>query len=188
MIRLLKIVSRAFLCLVVLSVILPGASKADSGFEELSQNVPGFRLITNKPPVPDTRFFDGDNNPLSLQDFGGKALLVNFWATWCTPCVKEMPALNELAITFADDDFEVVAIASGSQVGKTPNAFIAEHKLDAIDLYHDPHASLMKLFETETLPTTLLVNREGKILGGVVGATEWETEKARALILALIRN
>lgn len=155
-------------------------------FESLARDVPGFRMIVNKPPVPDTPFFDAARQPTSLKAFGGKALLVNFWATWCTPCVREMPALNALARDLGGEDFEVVAIASGQQVGKHPDAFLQEHQLDALALYTDPHASLMALFETKILPTTLLVDRSGRILGGVVGETDWNTDEARALLTQLM--
>lgn len=170
----------------IFSVIWSAPGHADEAFDELAQQIPGFRLITNAPPVPGKRFFNADNTPVSLRDFEGKALMVNFWATWCTPCVAEMPVLNDLAGEFGGENFEVVAIASGSQVGKDPKAFLIEHELSDLVLYHDPHASLMKLFETETLPTTLLVNRGGQIVGGVVGATEWDSEQARKLIATLI--
>ena len=155
-------------------------------FEDLAREVPGFRMIVNKPPVPDTAFFDAERERTSLKDFGGKALLVNFWATWCTPCVREMPALNALARDLGGDDFAVVAIASGQQVGKHPDVFLREHQLEALDLYTDPHASLMALFETQTLPTTLLVDRSGRIVGGVIGETDWNTDEARALLAQLM--
>ena len=158
----------------------------DASFEELAREIPGFRMITNTPPVPDTPFFDAAHQRATLQDFEGKALLVNFWATWCTPCVREMPALNSLAKELGGEDFEVIAIASGQQVGKNPDAFLQEHQLDALDLYVDPHASMMTLFGTKTLPTTLVIDRSGRILGGVIGEADWNSKEARALLAHLM--
>lgn len=180
--------STLFAVLLILAGFASGDAHAESTFEELAQEVPGFRLITNKPPVPEKNFFDGDNKPVSLTEFEGKALMVNFWATWCTPCVTEMPILNDLAREFSGEDFDVIAIASGSQVGMEPKTFLKEHDLSELALYHDPHAGLMKLFETETLPTTLLVDRDGRIVGGVVGAADWDTDAARALLASLIKR
>ena len=159
----------------------------DLAFEVLADRFEGFRLIVNTPPVPDTRFFDADQRPATLKDFAGKALLVNFWATWCTPCIREMPGLNALNREFGGEAFQVVAIASGQQTGKTPEAFLRQHQLDSLALYTDPHASLMALFETQTLPTTLLVDRAGRIRGGIIGEANWNSDEARALIAHLMK-
>ena len=121
-----------------------------------------------------------------MKDFAGKALLINFWATWCTPCIREMPGLNALSRELGGEAFQVVAIASGQQTGKTPAAFLRQHQLDALDVYTDPHASLMALFETQTLPTTLLVDRAGRIRGGIIGEADWTSAEARALIAYLM--
>ena len=160
-------------------------AQPDPAFAELAKKIPGFRLISNMPPVPPTVFFDADNQRTTLLDFEGKALLINFWATWCTPCVREMPALNALARDFSGQGVEVVAIASGQQLGKNPDVFLQENQLESLALYRDPHSSLMKLFAMETLPTTLLADRAGRILGGVVGATDWDSEPARATLAYL---
>lgn len=170
------------------SVVFASDSFSDPKFEALSRNIPGFQRILNTPPVPATKFLNAKNEAITLKAFSGKALLVNFWATWCTPCVREMPDLNELAEEFGGENFDVVAIASGQQVGKNPDVFLKEHKLDALDLYQDPHASLMTLFETKTLPTTLIVDKAGRIRGGVMGAIDWNSEAARAAIAYLMEN
>lgn len=160
----------------------------DPQFDVLSRAIPGFQRILNTPPVPETKFLDAENKAITLKSFAGKALLVNFWATWCTPCVREMPDLNTLAGEFGGENFEVVAIASGQQVGKNPDVFLKEKGLDALDLYQDPHASLMSLFDTQTLPTTLIVDKQGRIRGGVMGAIDWNSEPARAAIVYLMEK
>ncbi len=174
-------------CLSFLAAPQPGQAADDVTFESLARKMPGFRLISNKPPVPDTVFFDASNQRTSLRDFSGKALLINFWATWCTP-VRELPTLNAIAQEFKDAHFKVIAIASGQQVGKNPDAFLKEHELDALNLYKDPHASLMTLFETTTLPTTLLADGSGRILGGVIGEAKWNSKEARAVLAHLAKN
>lgn len=174
-------------CLVALVLAATGiggaaAAEPDAGFADLAHAVPGFRLIVNQPPVPDTIFFDADNQQVRLADFRGKVVLLNFWATWCKPCIGEMPGVNALQKRLPRDDFVVIAVASGAQWGKKPERFLREHKLDALDLYHDPHAAMMKVFELDTLPSTLLIDRQGRIIGGVVGQTEWDTPAAEALV------
>jgi len=174
--------------LAVPSLVFANEGVKDPQFDVLSRAIPGFQRILNTPPVPETKFLDGENKAITLKEFAGKALLVNFWATWCTPCVREMPDLNKLAGEFGGDNFAVVAIASGQQVGKNPDAFLKEKGLDALGLYQDPHASLMSLFDTQTLPTTLIVDKQGRIRGGVRGAIDWNSEAARAAIAYLMEN
>lgn len=184
---------KAALCVALLALMAPTLLLAnepvtDPEFDTLSKSIPGFQRILNTPPVPETKFLKGERQAISLQEFSGKALLVNFWATWCTPCVREMPDLNQLSKDFGGESFEVVAIASGQQVGMNPDVFLKEKGLESLALYQDPHASLMKLFDTQTLPTTLIVDKQGRIRGGVRGAIDWNTDAARAAIAHLIEN
>lgn len=188
-----RTLKKPVLLLLIAFVLVPFRSDAseevdDPKFVEISRGIPGYSRILNAPPVPETKFLNADNKAITLKSFAGKALLVNFWATWCTPCVREMPDLNTLAEEFAGENFDVIAIASGQQVGKNPDVFLKEHDLDALALYQDPHASLMTLFQMQTLPTTLFVDRQGRIRGGVVGAINWDTEATRAAIAHLIAN
>ena len=178
----------AVFALVTPILALASEPVTDAEFETLSKSIPGFQRILNTPPVPETKFLNGERQAISLQEFNGKALLVNFWATWCTPCVREMPDLNQLSEDFGGERFEVVAIASGQQVGMNPDAFLKEKGLDSLALYQDPHASLMKLFDTQTLPTTLIVDKQGRIRGGVRGAIDWNSDAARAAITHLMEN
>lgn len=163
-------------------------SDSNPGLAEIAHAIPGFRLIVNQPPVPDTVFFDADNDQVRLSDFKGKVVLLNFWATWCKPCIKEMPSVNALQKRLPQDEFIVVAVASGAQWGKKPERFLAEHKLDALAMYHDPHAAMMKVLELETLPSTLMIDLEGRIIGGVVGQADWDTQEAEALVRFLLNS
>ena len=165
-----------------------GATSADSdsAFRSVARDFVGFSMISNAPPLPDVKFNDGALRPVSLLDFKGKVLLINFWATWCTPCVRELPVLNDIQRELGSDRFQVVAIASGQQVGKKPTVFLKEHELEALDLYLDPHARLMTMFGSKTLPTTLVVDRHGRILGGVRGEANWNAPEARAVLQHLI--
>ena len=160
---------------------------ADEDFAEKAHAIPGFRLILNTPPAPDTVFFNRDNRRLRLEDFRGDVVLLNFWATWCKPCIQELPGINALQTQLAGDGFQVVAVASGAQMGKTPQAFLAEHRLDALDLYHDPHATMMNSLGTKTLPSTFLIDRQGRIVGGVIGQTDWGTAAAEHAVRHLMR-
>jgi thiol-disulfide isomerase/thioredoxin len=180
----MKILKTSFLSALfaMVSPILAFANEpiTDPEFDALSKSIPGFQRILNTPPVPETKFLNSERQAISLQEFSGKA--------WCTPCVREMPDLNQLSQDFGGEHFEVVAIASGQQVGMNPDAFLKEKGLESLALYEDPHASLMKLFDTQTLPTTLIVDKQGRIRGGVRGAIDWNSDAARATITYLMEN
>lgn len=184
---------RIALLFVIVVLTAPSLAQTNEGvndpkFDVLSQRIPGFRRIVNTPPVPETKFLNAENESITLKEFAGKALLVNFWATWCPPCLREMPDLNNLSAELGGKDFEVVAIATGRQVGKPPDVFLKENKLDALDLYQDPHTNLMSLFETQTLPTTLIVDKNGRIRGGVMGAINWNSDEVKAVLAHLMNE
>ena len=172
--------------LLALLLVIPDAGAMPDGFAELARRIPGFRLVLNRPPVPETPFFTASHEPRRLSEFGGRVVLVTFWATWCKPCGREMPELDALQRALADEDFIVLPIAAGQQMGKTPEDFLAEKQLNALSVYRDPHARLLESFETRRVPASFLVDRDGRVLGGVIGATRWDTPEAVAAIRALL--
>ncbi|GAB6051802.1 TlpA disulfide reductase family protein [Magnetospira thiophila] len=181
--------------LMILSILWPAAvSRAeeappvDPAFKALARQIDGFRLAVNRPPVPPVVFIRNMDEPVKLADFKGRVVVLNLWATWCPPCIKEMPDLNALQKRFAGQPLDVVAVASGSQMGKSPRKFLQENGLDALTLYADPAQKLARIFDTEILPTTLLISRDGFVLGGVVGGTDWNTEEVAATLRYLMDN
>lgn len=172
---------------IMAGLVLPQCLAADDVFAGKAHAIPGFRLVLNTPPAPDTVFFDRDNRRLSLEDFRGEVVLLNFWATWCKPCIQELPGINALQSRLGDDGFKVVAVASGAQMGKTPETFLTDHRLEALDLYNDPHATMMNSLGTKTLPSTYLIDRQGRIVGGVIGETDWGTAAAERAVSHLMR-
>lgn len=176
------------LAVMILAVPVAGAAsgEVDEAFRDKARKFVGFSIFSDTPPLPDATFIDGAYHKVSFREFENKALLINFWATWCTPCVREMPVLDRLQREFGGDSFQVIAIAAGQQVGKNPDVFLKEHQLDALDLYLDPHARLLTLMGTRTLPTTLVVDRDGHIIGGVRGEANWDSPEARAVLQHLI--
>ena len=152
------------------------------------RGIPGFRLVTNTPPAPEVAFFDAAHTRLSLADFHGSVVLLNFWATWCKPCVAEMPELEQLQEALAEQGVRVLTVAAGNQMGKSPEAFFQEHDLDALTLHQDPHARLLAAFGSQRVPSTYLIDRDGRVLGGVVGAaTHWAAPAAIAALEKLAR-
>ncbi|MBL4614932.1 MAG: TlpA family protein disulfide reductase [Magnetovibrio sp.] len=162
----------------------PGVQSVDTAGEGLD----GFSLLTNGPMVPNVQILDEAGNPNTLQRFRGKVVLLNLWATWCPPCIKEMPDLNALQIDYADRDFVVVPVASGKQGRQTPAAFLRDRGLMALTTFYDPQSKFLRIFDIDTLPTTFLIDKTGRMRGGVLGLTDWHSDDAKALIDSLLNE
>jgi len=136
----------------------------------------------DKPP----QFNGPDGQPVMLSDFKGKVVLLNLWATWCAPCRKEMPHLNELQEKLGGDQFEVVALSVDRGSAQKSKEFLMEVGATALKFYHDPSAKAGFSLMAIGMPTTLLFDREGREIGRLVGPAEWHSEDAKKLIRAAI--
>jgi thiol-disulfide isomerase/thioredoxin len=113
--------------------------------------------------------------------FGGKPLLVNLWATWCGPCVREMPALDALAQR-EGERLKIIVVSQDLEGEKKVTPFFAEHKFVTLEPYLDTKNVLMTALETDTLPTTIFYDAKGKEQWRVTGAMDWSGERAKTLI------
>ena len=116
-----------------------------------------------------------------MADKRGRVVLLNFWATWCLPCVREMPSLYRLQAKFEKSVFEVVLISQDRDPGLI-EPFYERLGLDNMAIYHDPRSRLARELAIIGMPTTLLIDREGNEIGRVVGAAEWDSPAALKLI------
>jgi thiol-disulfide isomerase/thioredoxin len=130
--------------------------------------------------APYATFQDPAGEPASLQDFRGKPVLLNLWATWCAPCVAEMPTLDALAA--GRDDIEVLAVSQDMAGAAKVDAFFAERKFRMLEPYLDPELSLMTGLKVDTLPTTILYDASGREVWRMTGMEDWQDERAAALI------
>ncbi len=126
------------------------------------------------------------DQPVGLSDFKDKTVLLNLWATWCTPCRKEMPALDALQAELGDDDFEVVAVNLDRGGPEKPKAFLNEIGVSHLTLYQDSSNGILKdlrkVARATGLPTTILVSPEGCEIGTMYGPAEWASGEAKSLI------
>ena len=145
-----------------------------------------FVVHSEPKPVADISFVDAEQTPLSLDDWKGRVVLVNLWATWCAPCREEMPALAALQERLGSEDFEVVAISLDRQGADVARPFLEEVGAEALKLYLDPSADVLADFKAVGLPATMLINRSGQEIGRMFGPAEWDAPEAIRLIEAAI--
>ncbi|MER8474786.1 TlpA disulfide reductase family protein [Mesorhizobium sp. M1163] len=125
-------------------------------------------------PVPEISFEDGNGKPKTLADFHGKVVLLNIWATWCAPCRKEMPTLDRLQAKLGGPDFEVVALSMDRAGPEIVKKFFAEIGIKHLALNIDASGKAMFAIGSVGLPATLLINRDGKEIGRLIGPAEWD--------------
>ncbi|KAB2850316.1 MAG: TlpA family protein disulfide reductase [Hyphomicrobiaceae bacterium] len=122
----------------------------------------------------------------SLKDYAGRVVLLNLWATWCAPCLREMPSLDRLKAAMSGKDFEVVALSIDKGGPEKPKKFFADAGIKALALIQDKEGKAFAALKIVGMPTTLLIGRDGKEIGRLVGPAEWDSEDAKALIRAAI--
>jgi len=131
-------------------------------------------------------FADGAGNALDLSRWKGKVVLLNLWATWCAPCRKEMPELAKLQQEMGSADFEVVALSEDLKGAEASAAFLKSAGAEALALYVDPKATALEAIQSPGLPTTLLIDRNGKEVGRLLGPAQWNSEASKAIIKSVL--
>ncbi|OHD07500.1 TlpA family protein disulfide reductase [Sphingopyxis sp. RIFCSPHIGHO2_12_FULL_65_19] len=130
--------------------------------------------------APDVAFQGPDDAPVTLAAFRGRPLLVNLWATWCAPCVAEMPTLDALAAT-SGDRMTVIAVAQDLQGAEVVDPWFQKAGMKALQPYVDPENGLLDA-ASSALPTSIFYDAEGRELWRVVGAIDWQGKEAQALL------
>jgi thiol-disulfide isomerase/thioredoxin len=138
-----------------------------------------------------TPFRAADGETVDLSRFRGKVVLLNFWATWCAPCIYEMPSLDRLAAGMSGDEFAVVPIAIDEKGLAAVAPFYRDHGLDNLDIYLDPEQRTAYRYADNAndaefalygLPISYIVDHEGRVMGYIAGAVDWQSDAAKALI------
>lgn len=130
--------------------------------------------------APTATFRGPDDAPVTLAAFRGRPLLVNLWATWCAPCVAEMPTLDALAAE-RGDRLAVIAVAQDLQGAEIVAPWFQKAKLNALQPYVDPQNGLLDAAGS-ALPTSILYDAQGRELWRVIGAIDWQGQEAKALL------
>ena len=141
--------------------------------------------------LPDLAFEDAEGRPKKLSDWRGRTVLVNLWATWCLPCRKEMPALENLQTRLGGPNFEVVAVNIDTRDPEKPKNFLKEVNLTRLGYFSDQKAKVFQdlkaIGRALGMPTSVLVDGEGCEIATIAGPAEWDSEDAVKLITAAVR-
>ncbi len=168
-------------------VLGANAAHADIKAAEAAREGTMRKLIFSEPrDVSPKTFTDPSGGEFTLADFEGKHVLVNFWATWCGPCRKEMPMLSEIQTDFGGDDFEVITIATGRNPLPAIDRFFEEIGVENLPKYLDPRSALARDMAVLGLPITLILDPEGREIARMRGDAEWNGESGRAVLKALL--
>jgi thiol-disulfide isomerase/thioredoxin len=161
----------------------PTAAPSGPGSNALSQGqMAAFVFRAAPQDLPEVKFEDATGRERTLADWKGKVVLLNLWATWCLPCRKEMPALDKLQRELGSEAFEVVALSVDRAGLSGARRFLDEAKVEKLALYADPSARMASTLRAAGLPATLLIDREGREIGRLLGPAQWDGEDARRLI------
>ena len=177
--------SHAFASLLLLILVGNGVQAEDNPGKSERVRLGEFIPASPPLPAPAVSFVDLAGNPASLSEFNGKVVLVNLWATWCEPCLREMPSLERLQSRLGDK-IVVVAISEDRGGSKTVEPFVGKLGLKSVKIYLDPKSAVERAFKVQGLPTSFLIDREGRVLGRVEGAAEWDAPKLLGILKSFL--
>jgi thiol-disulfide isomerase/thioredoxin len=180
-----RVIAAVLLFLLVATV--PGA--ADEGEADMPDRTKLGEFVPSTQPfsAPEVSLADPAGQTIELSELRGKPVLVNLWATWCEPCLREVPSLERLQSRFGER-IAVLAVSEDRGGNKTVEPFIAKLGLKSVKVYIDPKSEVGHAFGTRGLPTSFLIDREGKVLGRVEGAAEWDSPKILGVLEPLFSD
>lgn len=158
------------------------AARPAGGVPSLSGFVGDYFPFDRPQILPRIAFEDLGGNQRDLSVMAGRVVLLNFWATWCAPCLAEMPDLDRLQSRFSSDVFAVLAICTDARNIQTVSDFLAQHGLRNLGVYADPTGRDMHDCAISAMPTSFIIDRVGHARGILPGAARWDSPAAYALI------
>ena len=175
--------------LILTTISSSSYSKEEKGIINsfLKEELEDFELSKEKQNVSDLKFKDNEGKEISFSDFQDKVLLVNFWATWCAPCIKEMPSLDRLKKKI-NKNFDVIAISVDRDGVKKVNDFFNENKITNLEKFFDIKNSLAKEMNLIGVPTSFFINKKGDLIGYFQGDMEWDNNTVIEFINYLIKT
>ena len=148
-----------------------------NSFANESPNIKNLVITKQLKKYDSLTFLDSKNNQVSLDDFNGNLILINFWATWCAPCKEEMPSLDLLKINPKLGNLKIFPINVGNDNLEKSQKFFEELNINHLELYFDSSLILTKKFLIRGIPTSVLINKDGNEFARIVGSIDFQNEK-----------
>ena len=139
-------------------------------------------------PAPEIVLLDTAGTEYGLDDFQGRVVVLNFFATWCAPCRREMPSLDRLAARLGGDDFTLVGVSQDRGGAEVYLPFLDELGVSHFETFADPGLKASRKFRILGLPATIVLDRQGREIGRMLGPAEWDSDEAVALLRHLIET
>ncbi len=152
--------------------------------EELFLKI-GIQPIKRDTKAPDFCLEDLKGKKSELNNFKGKVIFLNFWATWCGPCKEEMPSMEILFQQFKEKDFVFLSI-SVDYGGRKPVKEFIEKKRYTFPVLLDPKCNVLDLYEVRRIPTTIIIDKNRKMIGRAVGPINWKSQEVISLLNILL--
>jgi thiol-disulfide isomerase/thioredoxin len=150
----------------------------------------GLVLTRFDPPraVPEIRFADDQGHDLTLDNFRSRVVLLNVWATWCVPCRKEMPALDRLQAKLGGEEFLVIPLSIDRDGAPAVKRFYREVGVEKLGVYVDPSGRTSRALSVPGVPTTMLIDREGREVARKMGEAQWDGPEMASLVERTIQG
>ena len=162
---------------------------AENIYEEKTKNIikgelKKFIFATGAKTLPNPLVLDSDGSIVEI-GYQEDILVINFWATWCAPCKKEMPSLNKLAHNMKHEDVRIITVASGRNSKESIDAFFDDNALFELNKYRDPKGKIAIKYGVTALPTTVVIDPNGIEIGRIIGDIDWHTADIYAFLRKL---
>jgi thiol-disulfide isomerase/thioredoxin len=154
----------------------------EAAYPLVTGQVQNFILYDTPQAAPEIAFQDGGNKDLDLTDFRGQYVLLNFWATWCGPCKREMPSLDRLQAQMGGKNFYVLALSEDRTGLDDVKEFFTDFELVDLDIYIDDTGASSRIFAVGGLPATVLLDPAGNIVARMIGPAEWDAPETIAFL------
>lgn len=142
-----------------------------------------YKQLVRPKELPDFEFYTQNNQSVRLSDFKGNVVLLNLWATWCTPCLKEMPDLNKIAKEFEPLGLKVIPLNSDPRDSEIKiTRYLAKLGVDKLGVYRDKKAAVTLHQDVQKFPYTMVINRDMQLIGIIEGFTNWDSKDARFVL------
>ncbi|HHS94822.1 MAG TPA: TlpA family protein disulfide reductase [Rhodobacterales bacterium] len=182
----MRLIFSALLYAALTIVANPAVADVASAVELRAGDMRKLNFHSEPKAVGQAAFKDPEGGEHVMADYQGQVVLLNFWATWCPPCRKEMPTLEALQVALGGEDFQVVTIATGRNQVAAIQSFFDSAGVEHLPILLDRSSELARSMGVRGLPTTILIDRAGNEIARLTGDADWASESALAVIGAVM--